>query len=137
MRPRLGVAIRSGVEVPESAAEIHGVAGSPMTRGRNRSKGDSDGETPHLESTADGPGIDDRGNMQHAAPIETSETETADARGAIGGMTPLTQSKMHETPVPVPEQPPPRSALAIEIPSFVLIAFLVVVPLFNLAGQAG
>jgi len=124
--------------VPESAAEIHGVAGSPMTRGRNRSKGDSDGETPHLESTADGPGIDDRGNMQHAAPIETSETETADARGAIGGMTPLTQSKMHAAPVPAPapEQPVPRrSALAIEILSFVLIAFLVVSALlFNFAS---
>jgi len=76
--------------------------------------------------------------MQHAAPIETSETETADARGAIGGMTPLTQSKMHAAPVPAPapEQPVPRrSALAIEILSFVLIAFLVVSALlFNFAS---
>jgi hypothetical protein len=121
---------------PESAAEIHGVAGSPMTRGRNRSKGDSDAGATHLESTADGPGIDDRGKMHNAARIETSETETADSRPAISGMTPLTQSKMHATPVPVPEQPvvPRRSALVIEILSFVLIAFLVVSALlFNFA----
>jgi len=121
--------------VPESAAEIHGVAGSRMTRGRNRSKGDSDAGATHLEGTADGPGIDDRGNM-HATPIETSETETADARPAIRDVMPLTQSKMHATPTPVPEQPvvPRRSALLIEILSFVLIAFLVVSALlFNFA----
>jgi hypothetical protein len=110
-----------------------------MTRARNRSKGDSDGEAPHLESTADGPGIDDRGKMQNAARGETSETETADARWAPGGvMPPLTQSKMHATPVPAPapEQPVPRrSALVIEILSFVVIAFLVVSALlFNFAG---
>jgi hypothetical protein len=109
-----------------------------MTRARNRSKGDSDGEAPHLESTADGPGIDDRGQMQNTARGETSETETADARRAPGGvMPPLTQSKMHATPVPAPapEQPVPRrSALVIEILSFVLIAFLVVSALlFNFA----
>jgi hypothetical protein len=51
-------------------------------------------------------------------------------------MTPLTQSKMHAPPVPAPEQPvvPRRSALVIEILSFVLIAFLVVSALlFNFA----
>lgn len=109
-----------------------------MTRGRNRSKGDSDGAATHLESTADGLGIDDRGTMQNAAPIETGETETAETRAAIPGMIPLTQSKMHATPAaaPAPEQPtvPRRSALVIEVLSFVLIAFLVVSALlFNFA----
>jgi hypothetical protein len=107
-----------------------------MTRGWKRSKGDSDGGTTHLEGSADGPGIDDGGGMEHATAIETSETESADARPAIGGMIPLTQSKMHAQPAAAPEQPvvPRRSALVIEVLSFVLIAFLVVSALlFNFA----
>ncbi|HXP77739.1 MAG TPA: hypothetical protein VN823_26630 [Stellaceae bacterium] len=77
--------------------------------------------------------------MQQRAPIETSgvEAETADACPATSRMIPLTHSKMHEMPVPAPEQPllPRRSALLIEILSFVLIAFLVVSALlFNLTA---
>jgi len=77
--------------------------------------------------------------MQNAAPIETSKTDadTAEGRPSIRGMTPLTQSKMHAVPAPAPEQPvlPRRSALVIEILSFVLIAFLVgSALLFNLTA---
>ncbi|HEV3177942.1 MAG TPA: hypothetical protein VGZ72_18260 [Stellaceae bacterium] len=76
--------------------------------------------------------------MHQGAPIETSdsETETTDGRPAMRGMIPLTQSKMHAAPTPGPAQPalPRRSALVIEILSFVLIAFLVVSALlFNFA----
>lgn len=110
-----------------------------MTRGGKRSKGDSDGGQTHLGITADGPGIDDRGIVQQRAPIETRgiDAETADARPAASRMMPLTHSKMHEIPVSAPEQPalPRRSALVIEILSFVLIAFLVVSALlFNLTA---
>ena len=109
-----------------------------MTSGGKRSKGDSDGGQTHLGTSADGPGIDDRGKMHQGAPIETSdsETETTDGRPAMRGMIPRTQSKMHAAPTPGPAQPalPRRSALVIEILSFVLIAFLVVSALlFNFA----
>jgi len=107
-----------------------------MTRGRKGSKGESDERPSHLEITSDGLGIDDRGKMQHATGVETSETEPPDPPPAISSMIPLTQSKMHAQPAPAPEQPvlPRRSALVIEILSFVLIAFLVVSALlFNFA----
>lgn len=81
--------------------------------------------------------------MQKPAPIEDSEGD-ADADQSwrqVHGMIPLTQSKMHAvpTPAPAPAPEPPllprRSALAIEILSFVLIAFLVVSALlFNLTA---
>jgi hypothetical protein len=110
-----------------------------MTRGAKRSKGDSDGGQSHLRASFDGSGIDDRGTMQNAAPLETSKTDadTAEGRPSLRGMIPLTQSKMHAVPTPAPEQPalPRRSALVIEILSFVLIAFLVVSALlFNLTA---
>ncbi len=77
--------------------------------------------------------------MQKAAPIETSgsEADAAEGRRPIRGMMPLTQSKMHAVPTPVSEQPasPRRTALVVEILSFVLIAFLVVSALlFNLTA---
>ncbi len=77
--------------------------------------------------------------MQNAAPIETSESDAdaADGGQSIRSMIPLTQSKMHVEPTAAPEQPvlPRRSALVIEILSFVLIAFLVVSALlFNLTA---
>ena len=77
--------------------------------------------------------------MQKAAPVETSESEaeTDHTRPTVRGVMPLTQSKMHAVPAPAAEPPalPRRSALAIEILSFVLIAFLVVSALlFNLTA---
>ena len=108
-----------------------------MTAGGKRSKGDSDGGQTHLRVGADDPGIDDRGTMQDAAPIETSDSDAAEGGPPIRGMIPLTQSKMHAVPAPTPEQPalPRRSALVIEILAFVLIAFLVVSALlFNLTA---
>ncbi len=77
--------------------------------------------------------------MQNAAPIGISDrgADAADGARPIRDMIPLTQSKMHALPTPAPEQPvlPRRSALVIEVVSFVLIAFLVVSALlFNLTA---
>ena len=110
-----------------------------MTAGRKRSKGNSDAGQEHIRAIADGPGIDDRGTMQNAAPMATGmgDADTGNGRASIPGMTSLTHSKMHEVPSPAPEQPvlPRRSALLIEILAFVLIAFLVVSALlFNLTA---
>lgn len=110
-----------------------------MTAVRKRSKGNADAGQEHIRASADRLGIDDRGTMQNAAPIEThkADVDSAEGRAPIRGMSSLTHSKMHEVPAPATEQPvlPRRSALVIEILAFVLIAFLVVSALlFNLTA---
>src|SRR5579862_7965928 len=108
-----------------------------MTADRKRSKGKGDAGQEHIRASGNEPGIDDRGTMQNAAPIDSLEAiaDSMERRAQIRGMTPLTQSpltqsKMHAVPPPAApaEQPvlPRRSALVIEILAFVLIAFLVV-----------
>jgi hypothetical protein len=107
-----------------------------MTRGGNQSKGNPDGGATHLGATADGPGIDDRGVMQGQSPGDAGWSEGDGVPPAARDMIPVTQSRMH---VPAPEHPvlPRRSALVIEILSFVLIAFLVVSALlFHLAAPS-
>src|SRR5262249_9075686 len=115
---------------PESGAEIHGVAGLPMTGGWKRSKGNSDAGQARTLGYLDGPGIDNCWKMQSAAPTDTAESDAgaAEDRQSTRGMTPLTQSKMHAEPAPARAQPaaPRRSALVIELLAFVLIAFLLV-----------
>src|ERR1700730_11603423 len=107
-----------------------------MTRGGNQSKGNPDGGATHLGATADGPGIDDRGGMQGQTPGDAGWSEGDGAPPAARDMIPLTQSRMH---VPAPEHPVlrRRSALVIEILSFVLITFLgVSALLFHLAAPS-